>query len=380
MTYKILHFADLHLDASFAGQGFPLEFGIERRLDLRAALTRILAHARELHVDAITIGGDLFVKGNLLQETADFILQQLTLLAPIRVIISPGENDPFTDNSIYSRMNWPGNVNIFNQGRLSSIKLADGINIWGASCPPSHDYKPFEGFRKTAGAIDILLLHTTEYKQGGNENNNVFIVDGPTIKNAGFDFALLGHEHKGRHWPKEFPDSVYPGSPEPLDSSEQEGEHQLVILEIENGKCRPQFLRCKQWNYRQVQVDLSDCQNLNEAENKIKSLIEKEIKGVNGHYFLKVILAGVIPPGLDLNNLNSSIQNNCFISFETHFHIGLDLEKLAREKTVRGMLVQKYLTLISQAKTEQDRKLYLTSLNFALQSLEGKKVCLYETE
>ncbi len=59
MTYKILHFSDLHLDTSFAGQGFPLEYGVERRLDLRACLTRILARARELKVDAITIGGDL---------------------------------------------------------------------------------------------------------------------------------------------------------------------------------------------------------------------------------------------------------------------------------------------------------------------------------
>jgi len=79
MSYKILHFADLHLDASFAGQGFPVEYGRERRLDLRAALTRIFAHARELKVDVVTVGGDLFVQEYLLPETADFIQQQLAL-------------------------------------------------------------------------------------------------------------------------------------------------------------------------------------------------------------------------------------------------------------------------------------------------------------
>ena len=90
MSYKILHFADLHLDTSFAGQGFPIEYGNERRLDLRATLTRILAHARELKVNVVTIGGDLFEQEYLLPETADFIQQQLALIAPIRVIIAPG--------------------------------------------------------------------------------------------------------------------------------------------------------------------------------------------------------------------------------------------------------------------------------------------------
>src|SRR3989304_5470636 len=115
MSYKILHFADLHLDASFAGQGFPVEYGNERRLDLRATLTRILARSRELKVNAVTIGGDLFVQEYLLPETADFIQQQMALLAPIRVIIAPGGQDPYTNESPYARLNWPENVDIFYQ-------------------------------------------------------------------------------------------------------------------------------------------------------------------------------------------------------------------------------------------------------------------------
>jgi DNA repair exonuclease SbcCD nuclease subunit len=61
VAYKILHFSDLHhLNTSFAGQDFSLDYGVERRLDLRACLMRILTRARELQVDAITIGGALY--------------------------------------------------------------------------------------------------------------------------------------------------------------------------------------------------------------------------------------------------------------------------------------------------------------------------------
>ncbi len=76
VTYKILHFSDLHLDTSFAGQGFSLGYGVERRLDLRACLTKILARARDLKVDTVTIGGDLFDHEYLLSRTAGFIKQQ----------------------------------------------------------------------------------------------------------------------------------------------------------------------------------------------------------------------------------------------------------------------------------------------------------------
>ena len=109
-----------------------MEYGKERRLDLRAALTRIFARARELKVNAVTIGGDLFVQEYLLPETADFIQQQLALLAPIRVIIAPGGQDPYTNEFPYARLNWPENVDIFYQGKLAHLELAPDIHLLGS--------------------------------------------------------------------------------------------------------------------------------------------------------------------------------------------------------------------------------------------------------
>ena len=53
---RILHFADLHLDRSFAGLGMASTEADKRRWELRDALRRIVDLAIERQCDVITIG------------------------------------------------------------------------------------------------------------------------------------------------------------------------------------------------------------------------------------------------------------------------------------------------------------------------------------
>src|SRR6266487_3296632 len=104
--FRIIHLSDLHLDTSFAISGLPAAAGAWRRADLRATLGRILALARERRVDAVTIAGDLYEQEYALPDTADFLVQQLAKLAPIRVFIAPGKSDPHTNDSLYALTRW----------------------------------------------------------------------------------------------------------------------------------------------------------------------------------------------------------------------------------------------------------------------------------
>ena len=76
----------------------------------------------------------------------------------------------------------------------------------------------------------------------------------------------------------------------------------------------------------------------------------------------------------------NSIQTPAFFRLESHFGLSYDLEQLAHEQTVRGLLVQRFMDRIRNATNEAERHQQLTALNFALQALEGKQVCLYETK
>jgi len=374
MIYKILHFADLHLDASFAGQGFPVEYGKERRLDLRAALTRIFARARELKVNAVTIGGDLFVQEYLLPETADFIQQQLALLAPIRVIIAPGGRDSYTNESPYARLNWSENVDIFYQGKLSHLEIAPGIHLWGACNPPTRGLKLLEGFQPAKG-VNILLLHAFLARS----TNEVHTINREAVQKTGFNCALLGGEHGANISLTDKPLIICPGSLEPLASYEENDLHQAVVLTIDGENIHVEPLSLQQWHYATIEVDITNCISNLEAAHLVDVAVENTT-AKTPHSAITVKLVGQPPAEISVYGLRTLIQNPAFYRLENQFNLNYDLEKLAREQTVRGLLVQRFLNRIQNAVNDVERRQQLTALNFALQALEGKQVSLYETK
>ena len=108
--YQILHFADLHLDASFAGTGFPSINARKYRENIREALVRILDFAKKKNVQAITIAGDLYEQERFSRDTGEFLVNNFKKIAPIQIFISPGNHDPFVSDSLYQFLEWPENV------------------------------------------------------------------------------------------------------------------------------------------------------------------------------------------------------------------------------------------------------------------------------
>lgn len=372
MTYKILHFADLHLDTSFAGQGFSLNYGIERRLDLRGCMMRIFARAKELKVDAITIGGDLFDQEYLLPETANFIQQQFALLAPIRIIIVPGIKDQYTSDSPYARLNWSENVNVFNQRKLTSIELFPDIHIWGACNPPPLGRKLLDDYKPASG-VNILLLHGCRKLY----SNDIYTINDEIVKLFGFDIALLGGEHLTDISPTERPVCIYPGTPEPLNQGEENSLHQVALLEITGQNINTHSDEIRLWHYRVAQIDISNYSSNVEIAQQISNLLENENKRTS-QSAITIELKGRPQFGLKISNLCELIQSSAFYRLEVHFEMSYNIEQLATEQTVRGLLVQHFLERIHKSMNESERNRELTALNIALQALEGKQVCLYE--
>ena len=373
MVYRILHFADLHLDASFAGQGFPVEYGIERRLGLRATFTSLLALAREYKVDAVTIGGDLFVQEYLSPETVHFIQQQLTSLAPIRVIISPGEHDPYANVSPYARLNWPDHVDIFYQSKLTRLELAEGISLWGASNPPARGQKVLDHVQLGAG-INLLLLHASRSRQG----SSIHTISSESVQKCGFQLALLGGEHGGEAW-KERPLCIVPGSPEPLTPGEETALHRAVLVEIDGQHVQATPIGNPRWHYRTVHVDITSCISNSEAARRIATSLESET-AKTPQAAVTVVLEGWPHFDLNISELRGLIQSAAFFRLDCHLQSGYDLEKLVQERTVRGLFVQRSLEKINNTRDESERQRLLTALHFALKALEGKQVSLYEVK
>ncbi len=378
MAYQLLHFSDLHLDASFAADGSTAQVGAWRRADLRATLGRVLALARERRVDAITIAGDLYEQEYALPDTGEFLAQQFARLAPIHVFLAPGERDPYTLRSLYALTHWPPNVHIFAQGQLAPLELAPNVHLWGAAHPAAQDNRVVERTRADRSGINILLLHASESSRTKSGTEAHFIVDAEAVRNAGFDFALLGHRHTARAWPDEAPCCAYPGSPEPLCWDEAGGGHSVVLLTIDEGQVRFEQIPISQWRYWATEVELTDCHSPEEALKQIYRSLSTAPGGPDERMICRVTLTGAPGFDLDLTALASVLETKAHVQLKTRVALGRDLEQLAAEQTVRGLLVRRFQARLAGARDPQERQAILKALALALDVLDGRQVRSYE--
>lgn len=372
--FQVLHCADLHLDTGFASAFPPAPIGSWRRADLRATLGRILTLARERQVDAVTIAGDLYEQDYVLPDTADFLAQQFARLAPIRVFIAPGEHDPYTNDSLYALTRWPENVTVFSQGQLAAVELASGIHLWGAACPPSRGHKTLDRFHVDREGVNLLLLHATDRPQHELGGEALFMADADTMRSAGFDFALLGHHHTGHLCPEESPCCAYPGSPEPLTPEEADGAHQVTLLTIQDGVCTPEMIPISQWRYRSWHVDLTGCESIVQAGARVERTLQARLGGDEERTVCQVTLTGRPNFDLNLTALAEQVTTKAHLQFDIQLTPSYNLEQLAQEQTVRGLLVRRFLARLEAAKSLRERNKVEGALLCALRALDGKQV------
>jgi len=376
--FRVLHCSDVHIERSFEDRGATLSIGFWRRADLRATLGRILTLARERRVDAVTIAGDLYEQDYALPDTANFLVQQFARLAPIRVFVAPGEQDPSTSDSLYALTRWPENVTIFSQGQLSSVELTPDIHLWGAACPPSRRHKTLDRFHTDREGVNLLLLHATDKLQPKRGDEALFAVDLDAVRTAGFDFALLGHHHISRLWPEQSPRCLYPGSPEPLIPEEAEGAHQVALLTIQDGVCTPEMIPISQWRYRSWRVDLTGRESVTDAGAHVERALQSKPGGDDERTIGQVTLTGQLGFDLNLAALAEQVTTKAHLHYDVQLAPPYNLEQLAQEQTVRGLLVRRFQARIESAKSPDERTKAESALLCALRALDGKQANLDE--
>lgn len=371
--YKILHFADLHLDASFGGIGFPSLVARKFRESLREALVRILDLAQEKQVQAVTIAGDLYENERFSRDTGEFLVQQFQRIAPIKIFISPGNHDPFMPDSLYQFLKWPGNVTIFQTKDFTPIQLTKNSKLWGmAHTSPSSRKNPMENFQVPENGQHILLFHgsdTSSIPAGKTAHAPFVLMD---LLQTGADMALVGHYHNSKQKSLENKTFYYPGSPEPLSFGEKDN-HFVGLISITDEKIEIESLSINKYRFLTEDIDVTGTV----TRDEIKTRLEDLIKTLNeDSVFLKINLIGILSPqvDLDLALLNERL-NECFefgIVID-RTETGIDFLSLAEEKTVRGEFVRTLLQKIETSNEEEKRKLR-EALRFGILAFEGREL------
>ncbi len=369
---RILHFADLHLDASFAGSGMSSSMAARRREELRGALRRIMDLALVQKVDAITVGGDLYEQERFTQDTGNFICQQFQRVSPIPVLIAPGNHDPWVPHSLYRQVPWPENVFIFKSPALQARPLGD-VAVWGAAhCTPACKDNLIRGVKAPADGVHLLLLHASDIASIPDAKPALCPLTARDVQDGGFDLALLGHYHGARLTPADRPVLCYPGSPEPLGFDEL-GPRYVLLVEIEGVEKTARLLELESKQYQVLSLDVSSTTTRENIREMVAGLSRE--KGLD-HACVRLHLTGMLQPGVDLSMdglLADLSEHFAFLLVRDETYPGYDLESLKQDLTVRGAFVRKMASLVENGGADE-REVARRALFLGLQALDRREL------
>jgi len=344
---KFVHIADVHLDTPFKTISDRVDIGIERRLEQREALKKVINYIKENNIEYLFISGDLYDQEYIRETSISFLNDLFKQIPNTNIYIAPGNHDPYLKNSFYATYAWNNNVKIFTNVVEKVEK--DDVNIYG------YGFNSFEMNDnqleniniEDKDKINILITHgdLNESKYNPIKLNE--------LKQKEFDYVALGHIHKR----DDKTNIVYPGSLISLGFDEL-GEHGMVAGEINNKELNKKFIKIDEREFVEYELDVSNILSEEELIEKINS-IEGENK------LFKIILVGYRNFPI---NINIKLINKNIIKIKNNTKIKVEYKE--NNSTLKGLFIKK----LNERKNNNliDEKTYEEILEIAEQAL-GKK-------
>jgi DNA repair protein SbcD/Mre11 len=376
---RFIHTADIHLETSFSGSGFPSRLGDRKREAIRRVFRSIIEDARLQSVDFILIAGDLFESGRITPDTIEFLKQQFESLKDIGVYISPGNHDPYVHGSPYREEAWPRNVHIFSAEEFQSIELPHlDIRITGFGFNRHYlEERPFQKMPiLPKEPFNIVLSHGSDISQvpAGKSKYGPFTIDEIAGKNV--RYCALGHYHQQHQIPNPIDNAQiwYCGIPEGR-AWDEEGPRGYLLGEIAGGNLRIESRICSQYPLNTLTID---CDTFSSREQILDAILQHRGVLFDASTILRIRLEGSLDPRLDLSfsELEERLAGEAlYIQWDDRTHPALDFESIAIEKTLRGRFVRILNGRIAAA-SENERPVLERARLYGVQALGGRDVRL----
>ena len=344
---KFVHIADVHLDTPFKTISDRADIGIERRLEQREALKKVIDYIKENNIKYLFISGDLYDQEYIRESSISFLNDLFKEIPNTNIYIAPGNHDPYLKNSFYATYNWNNNVKIFTNV-VEKVEKED-VNIYG------YGFNSFEMNDDQindiniddSNKINILITH-------GDLNDSKYNpIKLNELKQKGFDYVALGHIHKR----DDKTNIVYPGSLISLGFDEL-GEHGMIVGEIENKELNKKFIKIDNREFVEYELDISNILSEEELIEKINNIKEE-------NKLYKIILVGYRNFPI---NFNIKLINKNIIKIKNNTKIKIEYKE--NNSTLKGLFIKK----LNERKNNNliDEKTYEDILEIAEQAL-GKK-------
>lgn len=395
-----MQISDLHLDSRLSGGrlGLPREKRERINHDMARALVRAVDMAREAEVDAILIPGDAWDDESVSLQTAAQFFEVLGRAAPIPVIITPGNHDPYYIFSYYNPAFYqdqvgrphPENVTIFRTPDISRVQVPElpGVYFYGCCFTENRPRRSRILADARAGDEDglhVLLLHGSQ--DDGVAPNPEAMATAPftaaELLDCGFDYTALGHYHRY----SDIRDNqgniraAYGGIPVARGLDEL-GDHFVLFGEIEKGGIRPdvmiqEYLDVRHIKRLPVEVDRSVVTSI-ELESRISDALRSA--GATADDIVYITLQGYTHPDVGTFTIDPDwCDRQCFHLVIDQSELAPDYGELddesASDKHVEGRFNQRMLELLNDAGDDPQRqRLVRMARTIGLDALRGREV------
>ncbi len=211
---KILHTADIHLDSDSFGNAEQRQ--AHRRL-FQGCFQAIIDRTLDEAVDLLLIAGDLFDHNRVPDESVQFVQDQLRRLQQ-PVVILPGNHDALYTHAIYDRHDMAAagdQVHVITELDGQRLEFPElDLVVWGRAM---EEHEP--GFHPLAdiptrhdGRWHIAMAHGFFYAapQEAERSSPIFAEE---IRDTGWDYVALGHQHVLTDVSQGDVVAYYPGAP-----------------------------------------------------------------------------------------------------------------------------------------------------------------------
>ncbi|MGN1043433.1 MAG: exonuclease SbcCD subunit D [Acutalibacteraceae bacterium] len=367
MKIKIAHCSDVHIGASALSLG---DRSHERRNEIKNSFFKIINKCELENVQLLCVAGDLFDNTDVLLSEVEEV-KNICEKAPFKIVISPGNHDPFTADSPYNSI-WPENVHIFKKNNLESIEFPQlNLRVWGAAFTGRYERKSFlENFNFLKDDfVNICVLHA-EISDMKKIYNPITISE---IGNSGMDYMALGHIHKRSEICKSADTFyAYSGSPESLGFDEP-GDKGFYLGYVDKNFCSMNFEKISSRKYITSEIDISDCDNENDVKNVVINYLNDKYENYSENIY-KLTLVGETKENLyiDAKNLESLLKEFVFycVVVDNTFE-KIDIEKLKYRTDFRSLFIKDILHKIENESDEIQVRLLKNALKLGLKAFES---------
>ncbi len=342
---KIIHCADLHLDSKME-TNLSAAKAKERKKEILNTFERMVDYAANNQVNVIIIAGDMFDTSRITNSTKNRVLNTIRKNAQIDFLYLSGNHDESNFISIMEDV--PTNLKVF--GSSWTTFHYPTANITGLVLNESNRKTFYDTLQLPAEQLNIVVLHGQIGQT--NSKDKTEIINLNKLKNKNIDYLALGHIHS---YIKETLDQrgvyCYSGCLEGRGFDEC-GEKGFVLLEIENGKVKSQFVSFAQRQLIELVFDITPYADWFVIEDKILELV----KAYDQTNLLKITLRGKYPIQLEkhIGMLEQKLDQFYFAKIKDETTLVVTNQDVAKDISLRGEFIRQVLASdLTAAEKEQ---------------------------